>query len=145
VTAGAALAHDQAGVVAARVVASAVVITAGWVIGVAVRAQRAYTAGLREQAERRVQAQLAEQRRAVTQERLRIARELHDVVAHSLSLIAVQAGVGHYVAGARPAEAAHPLTPWPPARVTASPGCGKEPACSAGSSTPGRCPGGGSG
>jgi signal transduction histidine kinase len=85
------------------------VIVAGWVIGVAVREQRAYTAGLREQAERRVQAQLAEGRRAVTEERLRIARELHDVVAHSLSLIAVQAGVGNYVAGARPAEAARAL------------------------------------
>ena len=35
--------------------------------------------------------------RAVTEERLRIARELHDVVAHSMSLIAVQAGVGGHV------------------------------------------------
>jgi signal transduction histidine kinase len=40
---------------------------------------------------------------------LRIARELHDVVAHSLSLITVQAGVGSYVAGARPEEAARAL------------------------------------
>jgi signal transduction histidine kinase len=109
VAGGAALAHDQAGGVATRAVTSAVVITAGWVIGVAVRAQRAYTAGLREQAERRTREQLAEGRRALTEERLRIARELHDVVAHSLSLIAVQAGVGHYVAGARPDEAARAL------------------------------------
>ena len=35
--------------------------------------------------------------RAVIEERLRIARELHDVVAHSMSLIAVQAGVGGHV------------------------------------------------
>jgi signal transduction histidine kinase len=106
---GAALDHNQASEVAARFVGSAVVLTAAWVIGVAVRQQRAYTAGLREQAERRVQAQLAEGRRAATGERLRIARELHDVVAHSLSLIAVQAGVGNYVASARPEEAARAL------------------------------------
>jgi len=43
-----------------------------------VRQQRAYTAGLREHAERRAQAQLVEGRRALTEERLRIARELHD-------------------------------------------------------------------
>ena len=106
---GAALHHNQASTLAARFVGSAVVIIAAWMIGVAVREQRAYTAGLREQAERRVQAQLAEGRRAATEERLRIARELHDVVAHSLSLIAVQAGVGSYVAGARPEEAARAL------------------------------------
>jgi len=106
---GAALDHNQASAVAARFVGSAVVLTAAWVIGVAVRQQRAYTSGLREQAERRVQAQLAEGRRAATEERLRIARELHDVVAHSLSLIAVQAGVGHYVADSRPEEAARAL------------------------------------
>ena len=106
---GAALEHGQAGTVAARFTGAAVVLTAAWVIGVAVRQQRAYSAGLREQADRRVRAQLAEGRRAATGERLRIARELHDVVAHSLSLIAVQAGVGHYVAGARPEEAARAL------------------------------------
>ena len=106
---GAALHHNEISIVAARFLVSAVVLTAAWVIGVAVREQRAYTAGLREHAERRVQAQLAEGRRAATEERLRIARELHDVVAHSLSLIAVQAGVGNYVAGARPAEAARAL------------------------------------
>ncbi len=109
VAGGAALHHDQASAVTARFVGTAVVLTAAWVIGVAVRQQRAYTAGLREQAERRVQAQLAEGRSAATEERLRIARELHDVVAHSLSLIAVQAGVGNYVASARPEEAARAL------------------------------------
>jgi signal transduction histidine kinase len=103
------LAHNQVSGVASRLVAAAVVVTAGWVIGVAVRQQRAYTAGLTEQAERRAQAQVEQGRRAVTEERLRIARELHDVVAHSLSLIAVQAGVGNYVASAHPAEAARAL------------------------------------
>jgi signal transduction histidine kinase len=106
---GAALIHASDGGTVSRLATSAAVITAGWVIGMAVRQQRAYTAGLAEQAERRVQAQLAEARRAVTEERLRIARELHDVVAHSLSLIAVQAGVANYVAGVRPEEATRAL------------------------------------
>jgi signal transduction histidine kinase len=44
-------------------------------------------------------------RRAVTEERLRIARELHDVVAHSMSIIAVQSGVGAHVLDSQPEEA----------------------------------------
>jgi signal transduction histidine kinase len=46
---------------------------------------------------------------AVAQERLRIARELHDVVAHSMSLIAVQAGVGAHVIRSDIAAAEHSL------------------------------------
>lgn len=45
------------------------------------------------------------QRIAVEQERVRIARELHDVLAHSLSSISVQAGVGLHLAGERPEAA----------------------------------------
>jgi signal transduction histidine kinase len=75
-------------------------VTAGaWTVGRAVRERRAYAAHAAEQ--------LAHQ--AVTEERLRIARELHDVVAHSLSLIAVKAGVAHHVFQARPEEAVEAL------------------------------------
>jgi signal transduction histidine kinase len=50
--------------------------------------------------------QLAERRRARRQEeRSRIAREVHDVVAHSLAMINVQAGVAAHVADRRPEEA----------------------------------------
>jgi signal transduction histidine kinase len=51
--------------------------------------------------------QVAEQRtqRAIGDERLRIARELHDIVAHSMSLIAVRASVADHVFGVRPLEA----------------------------------------
>jgi signal transduction histidine kinase len=77
-----------------------VAATAGaWTVGQAVRERRA-----RMQAET---ARLAE--RAVSDERLRIARELHDVVAHSMSLIAVKAGVANHVAASRPEEAADAL------------------------------------
>lgn len=46
---------------------------------------------------------------AVTAERLRIARELHDMVAHSIGVIAIQAGVGRRIAARRPDEAARAL------------------------------------
>ncbi|SFP04063.1 Signal transduction histidine kinase [Amycolatopsis arida] len=67
----------------------------GWLTGFVVRTWRAAAAREAEQ-----QAQ-----RALVDERLRIARELHDVVAHGLSLIAVKAAVGHHVAAEQPAEA----------------------------------------
>jgi signal transduction histidine kinase len=51
--------------------------------------------------------ELADQ--AVAEERLRIARELHDVVAHSMGMIAVQAGVGGHVIDACPDEAKRSL------------------------------------
>ncbi|MGJ6966615.1 histidine kinase [Streptosporangium sp. G11] len=70
-----------------------------WIVGRAVRERRAYTARAAEQ--------LAG--RAVAEERLRIARELHDVVAHSMSLIAVKAGIANHVAAVRPEEAADAL------------------------------------
>ncbi|HEV7622893.1 MAG TPA: sensor histidine kinase [Amnibacterium sp.] len=52
----------------------------------------------------------ADRRRfAAEQERLRIARELHDVLAHSLSSITVQAGVGLHLAASRPEAATEAL------------------------------------
>jgi signal transduction histidine kinase len=75
-----------------------------------VRQQRGQAAGRREQSERRAREQLAEARRARSEERLQISRELHDLVAHTLSVIAVQAGVASYVIGERPEEAARALS-----------------------------------
>jgi signal transduction histidine kinase len=46
---------------------------------------------------------------AVAEERVRIARELHDVVAHSMSVIAVQSGMGRHVIATQPEEAARAL------------------------------------
>ncbi|MFB7667395.1 sensor histidine kinase [Kitasatospora sp. NPDC056138] len=78
-------------------------LSAVWMIGVAVSANRAYTAGLQAQAEQRA-------RERVVEERLRIARELHDIVAHNLSLITMQASVAGFVADTRPEEAVRALT-----------------------------------
>ncbi|MGX7673128.1 sensor histidine kinase [Plantactinospora sp. DSM 117369] len=68
---------------------------ATWMIGNSVRARRRYAEALRSQATTQ----------AVTAERLRIARELHDMVAHSIGIIAIQAGVGSRVIQTQPAEA----------------------------------------
>jgi signal transduction histidine kinase len=98
---------DQAG---GLLLENGLLVTAAWVTGYAVRLQRAHAAGLREQADRRAREELAEARRARSEERLQIARELHDVTAHSMSLIAVQAGVANYVVAAHPEEAARALS-----------------------------------
>ncbi|HEX4723385.1 MAG TPA: sensor histidine kinase [Pseudonocardiaceae bacterium] len=63
--------------------------------------------------ERRIAAGLAAERRAehaLAEERLRIARELHDIVAHGMSLVAVKAAVANHVAVDRPDEARDALS-----------------------------------
>jgi signal transduction histidine kinase len=89
---------------------SSLAIIGAWLIGNSVRQQRAITASRRAQAEQLTRQQLAEARRAHSEEPLRIARELHDVVAHSLTLIAVQAGVANHVATRQPEQAARALS-----------------------------------
>jgi signal transduction histidine kinase len=89
---------------------SALLVTVAWLTGYSVRQQRGQAADRREQAERRAREQLAEARRARSEERVQISRELHDVVAHTLSVIAVQAGVAGYVIAERPEEAARALS-----------------------------------
>jgi signal transduction histidine kinase len=71
------------------------VLIIAWLLGDTVRQRRNYLARLRVQAAGE----------AVTEERLRIARELHDVVAHSMTVVAVQAGFGEYVFDSQPREA----------------------------------------
>jgi signal transduction histidine kinase len=78
-------------------------------IGFTIRSRRERIDALEERAEAVAREQEEESRRAVTDERLRIARELHDVVAHSMGVIAVQAGVGEHVLDDDPAEAKRAL------------------------------------
>jgi signal transduction histidine kinase len=70
-----------------------------WQVGHSIRQRRDYTEARRAQAA--VQ--------AVQAERLRIARELHDMIAHSIGVIAIQAGVGGRVIDTQPAEARNAL------------------------------------
>jgi signal transduction histidine kinase len=78
---------------------------AAWFVGDSVRVRRVYVAGLAEQAAQSQREVVERAQRSVAEERLQIARELHDVVAHSLSVIAVQSGVGRHVIDAQPGEA----------------------------------------
>ncbi len=86
-------------------VTSSVAAVTAWFVGDSVRVRRTYVAGLAEQAEQRQREVVERAQRSVAEERLRIARELHDVVAHSLSVIAVQSGVGRHVIDEQPAQA----------------------------------------
>lgn len=75
------------------------VLGAAWLAGHAVRRFHAQAAALDEE----------RTRQRLTEERLRIVRELHDVVSHSLSLITVKAGVANHVVDRRPEEASEAL------------------------------------
>ncbi|WP_371530029.1 sensor histidine kinase [Streptomyces sp. NBC_01283] len=77
-----------------------VLLIAAWTAGNSVRERRAHAEALRSQATAR----------AITAERLRIARELHDMIAHSIGVIAIQAGVGSRVIDTQPAEARNALS-----------------------------------
>jgi signal transduction histidine kinase len=70
--------------------------------GIAVANRRAYVASIRDRAEQ-------DARRQVDEERLRIARELHDVVAHTMATINVQAGVAAHVLPTQPEAVAEAL------------------------------------
>jgi len=92
--------HDQDAV-------QLVAVIVGWLAGDMARAVREY----------RQQLQLVQRRRAVeelqlarAEERLRLSREVHDVVSHSLSAIAVQAGVARHVLAEQPDQAGAALS-----------------------------------
>jgi len=80
------------------------VLTAGalWFVGDSVRERRRYLA---EEAALRQRQEAERGRLAVREERVRIARELHDVVAHTLSVVTFQAGVGRKIGATRPDQA----------------------------------------
>ncbi|MCX4821164.1 sensor histidine kinase [Streptomyces sp. NBC_01142] len=76
-----------------------VALAAAWTAGDSIRERREHAKALYSQATAQ----------AVTAERLRIARELHDMIAHSVGVIAIQAGVGRRVIDTQPDEARNAL------------------------------------
>ncbi|MBC2903931.1 DUF7134 domain-containing protein [Streptomyces cupreus] len=76
-----------------------------WVLGDSIRTRRAYFAQLEERATRLEKEREAQAKVAVAAERARIARELHDVVAHNVSVMVVQADGAAYVLDAAPDQA----------------------------------------
>jgi signal transduction histidine kinase len=77
--------------------------------GVAVRNRRGYVTAIQERARQAEASREDEARRRVAEERVRIARELHDVLAHSIAVIGIQSGVAAHLIASQPAKAQQAL------------------------------------
>jgi signal transduction histidine kinase len=93
----------------ANIASNVIIFGTAWLIGDNLQTRRAYVASLRERAEQAEASRVADAERAVADERARMARELHDVVAHSMSVMVVQAGAARRVFEANPAQAVDAL------------------------------------
>lgn len=93
----------------ALVIFTTVPFVLAWVLGDSIRTRRAYYEQLEERATRLEKEREAQAKVAVAAERARIARELHDVVAHNVSVMVVQADGAAYVLDAAPDQAKQAL------------------------------------
>jgi signal transduction histidine kinase len=95
--------------VAQAAVGGVALVLLGWLAGENTRASRVYTGQQAERAAEKAAAAAAEQAgqvsRALADERAQIARDLHDIVAHAMSVIAVRSGVARMVIDSDPAQA----------------------------------------
>ena len=82
---------------------------AAWLLGDSISSRRAYVHEIEEKADRLERERETEARRAVAEEQARIGRELHDVIAHALSVIVVQAGAAEEVFELDPRRVREPL------------------------------------
>jgi signal transduction histidine kinase len=86
-----------------------VVVSAGWLVGRGMRGRVRQTAQLAERTRQLEQERAAERLAAVEQERRRIARDLHDVIAHSVTVMVVQAAAAEDVFERDPAAVLEPI------------------------------------
>lgn len=86
-----------------------VTIVAAWLLGAYLRTRRLYVAELTERALRAERAREEQARAAVADERARIARELHDAIAHGVTVMVVQAEAAEEMLDADPERARQPL------------------------------------
>ena len=93
-----------------RVIPELALIAIAWVIGDNLRTRRAYLSELKERAARLEREREEKADRAVVEERARIARELHDVIAHNVSVMVVQAAAGEEVFDEDPERARESLS-----------------------------------
>jgi signal transduction histidine kinase len=98
---------------AQAVIGGVALLLLGWLAGEYTRASRVYAAQQAEQAREKAAVAEAERaaqiRRAMADERAQIARELHDIVAHAMSVIAVRSGVARMVIDTDPEQAREAL------------------------------------
>jgi len=88
---------------------TSVVVTAGWLVGRGMHGRVTQAAALIERTQRLEQEAEAERATAVAEERRRIARDLHDVIAHSVSVMVVQAGAAEDVFERDPGAVLEPI------------------------------------
>ena len=97
------------GVFDPRVLQFVIMVAFAAAAGDATRSRREYIDAVTERAERAEQTRESEARRRVTEERLRIARDLHDTVAHQIAVISLNAGVATSAFEDRPDKAREAL------------------------------------
>ncbi|MGI8576998.1 MAG: sensor histidine kinase [Nocardioidaceae bacterium] len=85
-------------------------VVAAWSLGLFRRMRATYVEALEDQAKRAEEQREERAKAAAREERARIAREMHDIVAHSLAVIVRQADAGRYAVGGDPAAAEQFLT-----------------------------------
>lgn len=105
----AALLSEPGGVLDPRMIQLVAVVGFAAALADGVKSRRAYIMAITDRALRAEESRESEARRRVAEERLRIARDLHDVVAHQIAVINLHAGVASAAVGSRPDDAERSL------------------------------------